>query len=394
MTKKILIYSTPFSGHLNVLKDLISEYGDQYQFHLVITGWNNIVPDIKDVNVSVSSLAKSELQETDPALWTLPRIAELFNDCLKIAEVFQPDIIIYDFFSLEGNLVGKKLSIPYWSSISALMGPFNTQEYLKEKLGNPLNQAALHDLSAQDIPFDVKELEMISDGLHLPGEKNLVWSYPSLTPNNIMEGRKEKPYIFIGNLRGSKYQKRVTGKKPVVYMSLGTVVMDNMWNQQPETRSRLIELISHLAELWEDREFDIIFPTFGKRVLESYPNNWHIFEKVNQVEVLSKASVFVTHAGGNSFHEAILQRVPMVAIPFFGDQPLVAQQIEKLGIGINLVKDRNIDTHKNKEFLGKDLAERIDMAVGDILTELDKYQVRFEQIPLNATSFQEVVEEL
>jgi UDP:flavonoid glycosyltransferase YjiC (YdhE family) len=43
-------------------------------------------------------------------------------------------------------------------------------------------------------------------------------------------------------------------------------------------------------------------------------------------------SLFVTHSGAESIHEAIYEGVPMLAIPFFGDQPGNAVRIAELGI--------------------------------------------------------------
>ena len=54
------------------------------------------------------------------------------------------------------------------------------------------------------------------------------------------------------------------------------------------------------------------------------------------MEVLEHTSLFITHAGMNSTNEAILSGVPMIAMPQSADQPVVAQQIENLNLGIQL----------------------------------------------------------
>src|SRR3989344_4298250 len=131
--KKIVLLSPPFSGHLNVLKDLIRKYRHEFDFYLIITGWTNIKPDLTGVDVPVNLIAKSELRETDPAIWTLPRVAELLEICVAAIKDIKPDLIIYDFFSIEGNIVGKMLGIPYWCSIPAFIGPFLHQKYLVSK---------------------------------------------------------------------------------------------------------------------------------------------------------------------------------------------------------------------------------------------------------------------
>ena len=205
MTKKILLFSPPFNGHLNVLKNLIWKHQNDFDFHLVITGWKNIQPDLKGVTVPVTILAHSDLNETDPAIWTLPRSTKLLDDCLMLTKQEKPDLIIYDYFSLEGNFVGKVLGIPYWSSIPALVGPSDTT-YLKTKLELPNNVSALGEINKK-FPgiLDTSQIEMISDGFHIHGQTNLIWSYPSLTPTDFMINRQSGNYVFVGYLDTLKY---------------------------------------------------------------------------------------------------------------------------------------------------------------------------------------------
>lgn len=156
-------------------------------------------------------------------------------------------------------------------------------------------------------------------------------------------------------------------QRPLVYFSFGTVIMDNLWNQQPRLRKQLTHFIQRIADRWKDKPIDIIFASQGKKIFKHPPSNWHIFDRVDQISVLPNADVFITHGGSNSFHEAVLQSVPMVAIPFFGDQPLVGKRIAELGIGINLVPDSGIDTKKSKSFLNEELVAKCDEAVFNIL---------------------------
>jgi MGT family glycosyltransferase len=58
---------------------------------------------------------------------------------------------------------------------------------------------------------------------------------------------------------------------------------------------------------------------------------------VDQVGALRRASVFITHNGLNSTHEAIFHGVPMISCPLFGDQPVLAARCRELGLAIPLV---------------------------------------------------------
>lgn len=384
--KKILIFSPPFGGHVTILNEFINQFASKYDIKFVITGWTNIKPDNESSKVPPIVFAKSTLRETDPSLWTFSRVFELLPSCLKIAREFQPDLIIYDFFSLEGVYVGRILNIPYWCSIPALIGPFSNRGYLRKKLVGKVNKNSLNllELNYGNV-IDSSEIESISDGLHVSGTRNLVWSYRSVVPDNFLENRKKTPYHFVGNIRGRYFPKIHRNNNPLIYISFGTVVMDNLWNQQIETRKKLQSFILQLSELWKDRKYEVIFISQGKGVLKKYPSNWHVFDRVDQIDYLSKADVFITHGGNNSFHEALIQQVPMIVIPFFGDQPLIANTIERLGIGIKLVKDSNIDTKKSKDFLNIELVERLDYAVNEVLSN-KKYKKNFDKINLKFES--------
>jgi UDP:flavonoid glycosyltransferase YjiC (YdhE family) len=142
--------------------------------------------------------------------------------------------------------------------------------------------------------------------------------------------------------------------------------------------------VAALAKRWEHDDVHVVFATLGKRVLDSYPANWTVRDRVDQQRVLSAVDVFVTHGGSNSFHEAVLLRVPVVVVPFFGDQVLIGQRAEELGVGIGLGTDDGIDRDKPKHFLTPALAERIDDAVRLILST-DRYRTALDQLPLEAT---------
>lgn len=381
--RKIVVFSPPFSGHLNVLKRLIHDHKSDYNFVVIITGWKNIQPRIGGLSVPVKVLAKSHLRESDPGLWTFPRVSELLGDCLQICQKEKPDLLLYDFFSLEGYFVGKILGIPHWSSIPAMVGPFTNRQYLNKKLQLLVNRRATHRLFLKyGIKVDPRHLEMISDGFHVPGEVNLIWSYTSVTPKRMLSGRQKAAYEFIGNPSGSVAKRRKI--HPLIYFSLGTVVMDNLWNQHRAVRRRLHLFVSELAKEWNGEPFRILFVNQGKKILPHYPANWRVVTHTNQIEALSQADVFVTHGGSNSFHEALLNQVPMVYVPFFGDQFLVAQQGQKLGVGLSVVSAHSIDTTASKHFIGPQLAKKVAVAVDQIMTHRNLYQQRLGMLSLNS----------
>jgi UDP-N-acetylglucosamine:LPS N-acetylglucosamine transferase len=55
--------------------------------------------------------------------------------------------------------------------------------------------------------------------------------------------------------------------------------------------------------------------------------------------VLQDASLFVTHHGLNSTHEAIYHRVPMISYPFSAGQQRLAARCQEFGLAIPLVDE-------------------------------------------------------
>jgi hypothetical protein len=51
--KRILIFTIPNDGHLNIIKGLVSEYRDAYQFQLVLVDRSKTSPDLSDLEASV-----------------------------------------------------------------------------------------------------------------------------------------------------------------------------------------------------------------------------------------------------------------------------------------------------------------------------------------------------
>ena len=66
--------------------------------------------------------------------------------------------------------------------------------------------------------------------------------------------------------------------------------------------------------------------------------NVRIENYVDQWNALREASVFITHQGLNSTHEAIFHQTPMISYPFLSDQPGLAKRCQELGLAVPLVE--------------------------------------------------------
>lgn len=365
---------------------MIAQYRDDYEFQLILVDRTNTPPDLADVGVPVLTPVACDSFTNTRAGEVFARANALLDECVAVARAFEPDLVVYDFCAVEGHFVGRVLGIRSWCSIPGLIGPLTDHEYLARCLSTDANRQALAAIRERyGVTVRADDVELISNSLYLPAELNLLWSYPAVTPANFLDNRHPARYRFVGYPSAGHPERRGRSAHPLVYVSLGTEVMDNLWHDTARTRDGVRRCVAGLAERWASDDLEVAFATMDKRVLARYPANWRVHGEVDQQRVLSQADVFVTHGGSNSLHEAILYQVPMVVAPFFGDQVLIGRRVQQLGIGIALAVPEATDKDTPKDHLDDGLAERMDTATRRILAD-DRYRRRFADIPLVSTA--------
>lgn len=81
---------------------------------------------------------------------------------------------------------------------------------------------------------------------------------------------------------------------------------------------------------------------FDQAKLGRIPEDIFIHQSVDQLTVLERADLFITHGGMNSVNEALCYTMPMVVVPMADDQPMVGARIVELGLG-TVVSRRKIN---------------------------------------------------
>ena len=112
--------------------------------------------------------------------------------------------------------------------------------------------------------------------------------------------------------------------RPLVFASMGT-----LQNQQ-------FEVFHTVAEACAGLDVQLVI-TLGRRgavmppLLHALPGAPLVVPYAPQRALLARAAVAITHAGLNTALEALVQGVPMVALPVTNDQPGVAARLAWLG---------------------------------------------------------------
>ena len=212
---------------------------------------------------------------------------------------------------------------------------------------HPLRKAAaqLAQTYAEKYGCRLLTVKEIFDG---HGDFNLVMMQKKLVPNYETFG---DDFVFTGVQIGKRTAfgswKAPDNGKPLLYSSLGTA-----FNNWPEYYPILFDAV---------RDLDInVFAALGAidpASLKDIPSNVEVGQMVPQLDILSQASVFITHAGMGGTGEAIYYGVPMIAIPQMEEQAITARQIEKLGLGCAFLDKNAITSEGLKAAIVKLLTE-------------------------------------
>ena len=238
-----------------------------------------------------------------------------------------PACVVGDSVCIWGKLLARRHGLPFICSTTTFA--FNDQsarlmkrqpgEVLRMLLGMPrmarkLRQLREHGHDAPDV------ISLIGNDTKTP---TIVYTSRLFQPMSETFGDS---YAFVGPSVMQRYPRRAHDR-PLVYVSLGTVL-----NNAPDFYRSALQALSGM-------DCDAIL-SIGDAVdpaaLGPVPGNVRIFPRVNQLEVLAGADVFLTHCGMNSVSESLLCGVPMVLFPQHGEENAVAIRCEQLGAGLRL----------------------------------------------------------
>lgn len=133
-------------------------------------------------------------------------------------------------------------------------------------------------------------------------------------------------FSFVGPCLRPAYGRwqQAGGGAPVLLVSLGSINTDHL------------DFYRACIAAFADLQWHVVM-AIGERLdraaLGPLPLNVEVHGTVDQLAVLERATVFVTHAGMGSVMEALYHGVPMVAIPRLPEQVANANRVVELGLG-------------------------------------------------------------
>ena len=251
----------------------------------------------------------------------------LYNEFLS----FKPDVVYTDSVCFWGKLNAWKHGVPMVVSTSTFAFNQMSSQYMK----NSPKELADMIFGLPKISKELKKLKPY--GYHVRSALSLVQS-DNNTDSIVYTSRHFQPYAesfskhyaFVGPSVFSKDEPDKEKLRPLVYISLGTVI-----NDRPDFYSRCIEAL-------KNQDADIIISCGNVIDIEALgvlPDNVQVYPYVDQPGILSKADVFITHCGMNSVSESLYMATPLVLYPQTSEQRAVARRTIEIGAGLMLTDD-------------------------------------------------------
>lgn len=247
------------------------------------------------------------------------------------------DAVIYDQIALWGQLFADKHKL--LSFCSNTMFLFNKVDILNQiprllEGINPEYQMQLNELNSI-----FPQIESYNDVLDIQTAAKsdyIITYYPEELHTTPVSLDRNK-IIHLGNRFNSKYSPSAEkfSMTSTIYVSFGTV-----FNEKPE-------LFKLFIDFFEKAEHKVIISTGSNesvyKIIKQMNkcSNIEIYQFVNQLDMLSRSSLFITHAGFNSMYEGLYFTVPMLMIPHVPEQYFNAQKIQELYAGY-LLREENI----------------------------------------------------
>lgn len=250
--------------------------------------------------------------------------------CSQIKEL-QPDCIVADSMAIWGKCVALKFGIPFISSTTTFAFNQHSAKIMKQSIGQffgmifSMGKIQKDIIRLQNKGYPINNvLDIIKND---DNTDTIVYTSPEFQP--CSETFSDK-YTFIGPSIRPITDEIVKTHKKLIYISMGTVINNNA------------SFYHNCIKAFADTDFQVIMSVGNLTDMtkfENLPENISVYQNVDQIAVLSKADVFISHCGMNSVNESLYYGVPLVMFPQTPEQGGVANRVSQLKAGIMLKKN-------------------------------------------------------
>jgi MGT family glycosyltransferase len=245
-----------------------------------------------------------------------------------------PTYVIYDALASWGWYLAKTLGLPSVAFIPTFVSDYQhhaaSRTLQVRRLAQQLRQTRARWLARSlSARYHVPIVEPLAQLMQSRGDLNLISTSRELQPN--AEAFDAAHFKFIGpsitpRADTTAFPFEQLDARPLLLISLGTA-----FNQRPEFYQACLQAFA-------DTRWQVVMAVGYKTKLENVPSNFIVRPFVPQLELLKRATLFISHGGMNSVNESLYYNVPLVMIPQGADHGWIAGRVAELGAGIVLGK--------------------------------------------------------
>jgi MGT family glycosyltransferase len=349
-SRAVVFFGMPENGHFQRLRPLISGLsGAGITAHVFTHARFKSQVECAG-GVFFDLFSRYPLERADDE--SLPVPSRYVTYAAKFAEEIRRDVektgaslMIHDTFAVVGRVVASLLDIPRVNvCVGHNLAPAPTLAMLSNDPRVRTSRACLDAVKVLRESFGMMDATPFSYASSISPSLNIYCEPPEFLEQD--ERAPFEPLAFYGSLqadegrpdpgrRGGPWLRAGGSRGTKVYVSFGTVI----WRYYAADAVRALSTIS--AAVAGAPGLEAIISLGGAAVDQGTVAGWArsnvaIESYVDQWEVLREAGVFITHHGMNSTHEAVFHGVPMIAYPFFMDQPAMADRCRKFGLTVPL----------------------------------------------------------
>lgn len=342
---RILAYALPQMGHLIPLMDIGAEAASRGHEVVVVSSecWRGKVePGCVSRGLTFlglqDGLTSEYIDGFGPENCAFHECGSKHTPLLRtVVRELQPQVLLGDLPSVAAQRVSKELGVPL------VINNLNTMRFVTWFI--PLLQNSCANYLIRSLLPDVKSLiQLFGTEIGPALKKTYVLTHSAYgfekpytpAPNFVMTGPVAKR--GDGGRRISKsdhpdlcdwLDRARAGNKPVVYVSTGTVI-----KLDREKVTALFEGLGR-SDCW------VIWSLKAEPqqwLPSPVPENFFVrdWQPENEIMSLGELKAVLTHCGWGGMTACLMNGKPVVAYPWFGDQPNNARLIESLGCGIKL----------------------------------------------------------
>ncbi|MCA1188872.1 glycosyl transferase [Saccharopolyspora sp. 6V] len=329
----IAFMAVPAHGHVNPGLGLVAELAARgHRVTYAVT--EDFAPQVAEAGAEpvryTSTLPSAATQQEwpeDQAAAVLLFVDEMISVHPQLGAAYaadRPDLVIYDIGTLQAPVLAHEWGVP-----AICLSPTHVRfEGIEEVFGfdDSPELLAVHAkadafFAEHGAPLTFATMDRECSVVTIP--RSFQYYAESVAANHTFVG----PMLTARRTQGT-WQR--SGARPVLLISMGSAFTD-----QPQLYRDCLAAFGGLDWQVVLSIGEVVDPA----VLGEVPPNVEVHRWVPQLDVLSQADAFITHAGMGGTMEALHAGVPMIAIPQAAEQFANAARIAELGLGVHLPKE-------------------------------------------------------